>query len=456
MKKIAFFALALTLAAGTADAQRARTNQAAGRVSSQQEDPDSLYRLGRQAINEDDYRRASALFKQIVDKYPKSAKAGDALYWRAWSLHKVGVERGSKGDLEDALAAIDRQLNEYASSAVGGGSQALRSQIRSAQARLGDAGAASDVSTSSKSVAQGRGCSGNRADEEMRLAALDGLLSMNPDDAIPILKDVLKQRDPCRAELRKKAVWMLSTKRGGSDAAQTLLDVARNDPDGEVRGDAIFWLSQTRADVAVPMLDSVLFSSGDEEVRKKAVFSLSQMGRNSERARQSLRRAAEDEKMSDDIRGDAIFWLGNAHLVDLEYFRTLFRKTQRGDLREKIIFAVQQTPGNEATAWLQELARDKTVDVETRKNAIFNLGQRRSVNLDVLSAIYDQSKGEDEIQDQVLFVYSQRREPAAADKLIAIAKEDPNVDRRKQAIFWLGQKNDPRVKALLRELLTRP
>jgi TolA-binding protein len=455
MKKIAYFILALTAAVGTAEAQRARSGKSAGVVVAPAEDPaDSLFRIGREAMNDGEYRRAANLFKQLVDKYPKSAKAGDALYWRAWSLHKLGVERRDKDALAEALSSVERQRRDYPSSVVDADAQVLRSQIRSAQANLGDANAASDVATSSTQATQ-RGCSGSKADEEMRLAALDGLLSMNADDAVPILKEVLKQHDACRVELRKKAVFLISQKRP-SDVAQTLLDVARNDPDGDVRGDAVFWLSQTRSDVAVPLLDSILFTSRDEEVRKKAIFSLSQLASRSERARQSMRRAAEDEKMPDEIRGDAIFWLGNARLVDLSYFKELFHKTKDHSLREKILFAVQQSQSAEATAWLLELAGDKTVDAETRKNAIFNLGQRRSTDLNTLAAIYDKAKGEDEVQDQVIWVYSQRREPEAIDKLLAIAKTDPSVERRKQALFWLGQKKDPRVNALLRDLIIKP
>ena len=69
----------------------------------------------------------------------------------------------------------------------------------------------------------------------------------------------------------------------------------------------------------------------------------------------------------------------------------------------------------------------------------FGPPQRRSVRLRPTRArIYEQARGDDEIQQQVLFVYSQRREPAAVDKLMAIAKSDPNIEMRKQALYWLG------------------
>ena len=96
-----------------------------------------------------------------------------------------------------------RRSTPRAPSATDGAS--LRTQIRSAQASLGDSRAAVDVATEAKGLSQPRACGGSKADEETRMAALEGLMNMNADDAIPILKDVLKQNDPCRIELRKKA-----------------------------------------------------------------------------------------------------------------------------------------------------------------------------------------------------------------------------------------------------------
>src|SRR5262245_45019283 len=130
--------------------------------------------------------------------------------------------------------------------------------------------------------------------------------------------------------------------------------------------------------------------------------------------------------MSEEVRSDVIFQLGQQRLVDLEYFKTLFKKTANRELRDKITFAVGQSATPEGTAWLLDLARDKTVDTETRKNAIFQVSQRKALALEGLSALYDQSKGDSEIQEQILFAFSQRREPAALDKLMAVAKSDPD------------------------------
>jgi HEAT repeat protein len=431
-----------------------RTRLVAASLSITAEDPaDSLFRTGRQLLNSSEYRKAANVFKQLVDRYPQSKPAGDALYWRAWALFRLGRDGHNAADLDEARATLDRYTRDFGNDArMSGDATELYSNIRSAQASFGNAQAASEVATAAGTLRQQRGC-GSAADEEMRMAALDGLLSMSSEDAVPILKDVLKQRDECRMEARKRAVFLLAQKRA-PDVASTLLDVARNDPSIDVRKDAIFWLSQTRSDLAVPALDSIVFQSRDDELRKQALFALSQQSRD-ERARAALKRAAEDEHLSEDVRDQAIFWLGQSSIVDLDYFKTLFKNTRSAETRKKITFAVSQHSSPEATAWLLDVVRDKSYDIDVRKDALFWLGQRRAVTMDQLQSVYDQSKGDDEMQKQVIFVYSQRNDPAAVDKLMAIAKSDPDIDIRKQALFWLGQKNDPRVRQFLLDLIRK-
>jgi HEAT repeat protein len=59
------------------------------------------------------------------------------------------------------------------------------------------------------------------------------------------------------------------------------------------------------------------------------------------------------------------------------------------------------------------------------------------------------------VREQVVFAYSQRREPEAVDRLMEVARRDADPELRKKAIFWLGQSRDPRAAQLLLDLLDR-
>ena len=67
---------------------------------------DSLYRLAREAMSRNDYKRAAELFHQIPERYPRSAYASQAIYFEAFALYRSG------GD-DDLSAARDR-LNQLA------------------------------------------------------------------------------------------------------------------------------------------------------------------------------------------------------------------------------------------------------------------------------------------------------------------------------------------------------
>ena len=68
--------------------------------------------------------------------------------------------------------------------------------------------------------------------------------------------------------------------------------------------------------------------------------------------------------------------------------------------------------------------------------------------LDMWSLDLDQ-----EMKEQLVFVYSQSDEPAALDKLFEIARTETDKELKENAIFWLGQSDDPRVTAFLEELI---
>src|SRR5688572_24287132 len=51
---------------------------------------DTLWRRGRIAISDEAWSDAADAFRSIVERYPKSTYAGDALYWEAFALQRIG------------------------------------------------------------------------------------------------------------------------------------------------------------------------------------------------------------------------------------------------------------------------------------------------------------------------------------------------------------------------------
>ena len=407
---------------------------------------DSLYRLGRDAINRNDFRRAAALFAEISAKHPRSEYAADAPYWRAFALYKIGRE----DELREALKALDTQRERFPRAATIADARELTMRIRGELAKQGDVASAEAVS---RAANQNRPCVRDDADSEIRAAAMNALLQMDAEGAIPIIKQVLARRDDCSVALREKAVFLLSQKRS-SETETILLDVLTNDPSRSVREQAVFWMGQVRTEKAAATLEQIVTSSPDLDLRKKAVFALHEQ--NTPRGNAVLRRLAENAQTPEEVREQAIFWLGQGRSQEnAEFLRGLFSRIGRDDdLRKKVLFSLSQMRGVGNDRWLLNVGLDTAYSADVRGHALWTAGQAGVAGAD-LAAVYDRVT-DSEVKEKLIWVMSESRDRVATDKLVEIARNDRDIEMKKKALFWLGQKNDPRIRQLLTEILTKP
>jgi hypothetical protein len=116
------------------------------------------------------------------------------------------------------------------------------------------------------------------------------------------------------------------------------------------------------------------------------------------------------------------------------------------------------TVADSAVVWpaLIRLAKDDNRPRETRKQAVFWLGQAAgeaaTAGLDSLS---NDASVDREVQKQVVFALSQRPKDEGVPILIRVAKTHRDPEVRRDAMFWLSQSNDPRAIALFEEVLTK-
>jgi len=451
-------ALTATSGASRADTTIATAREFATRPPApwQADDPaDSLYRVGREQLNRGDNRRAAGTFERIVERYPKSTYAADALYWQAYALYRIG----EPGELREAAKVLERQRKQYARAATRGDADALLVRVQGELARRGDSGAAEDVTERSKKVVQ-QPCARGDDDDDQRVAAISALQQMNAERAMPILKMVLAKRDACSEGLREKAVWIVSQQRT-SETEDILLDVVRNDPSQEVKKKAVFWLGQVNTDRAAQALVQMLETpTMSEELREQAIFAL--MQQRTERGHAAVRRIAEDARSPQDLREKAVFWLGQQRSAEnASFLRGLFDRLASAPegssgetIRQKILFSLSQMRGQGNDQWLMQVAADSKHSVETRKQAIFSAGQAGVSTAD-LSALYPRLN-ERQLKEQLIWVLSEKRDSAAGTRLMEIAKSDPDRELRKKAIFWLGQSNDPRAREFLLDIINGP
>lgn len=299
--------------------------------------------------------------------------------------------------------------------------------------------------------------------EDIRTVALSALVQVDNDQVLPTLKKVLERRDVCSIPLRRQALSFLTRKSFG-DQTDTFLDVARKDASDEVRRYAIQQIARTSSDRSIAILDSIINKSEELESRDVALRALAQ--ESAPAARESVRRVAENATVPLDLRMRAVSALGNGRhsADDGAYFIALYGKAQQPELREAIMRAIVNQHSAESTNFLLGIARDKGRDLETRRQALYVVGQAirnndsgtsAGIDLPKLLSLYDDFSGQLEMQDRAIDMISQRQESAATDKLLDIAKNEKNIELRRKALLRVGQRRDPRVREFLLQVLAQ-
>jgi len=205
---------------------------------------------------------------------------------------------------------------------------------------------------------------------------------------IPCLRKYVTQED--NVDLRCQAVFWLA-QQDHRDAFDILKNVARNDASSKVRKDSVFWIGQkAKADDLIQLLETVALKDPVRDVRKKAVFALSQVPH--ERGVDALVRIAGAEG---DLatRKEAIFWLSQkASEKAMASLEEIAFDAEHTEVQERAVFAISQWPKDQSIPALSKISKNHP-SLEVRKQAIFWLGQTGDPRaVDTLAEIVKMSK----------------------------------------------------------------
>ena len=131
-------------------------------------------------------------------------------------------------------------------------------------------------------------------------------------------------------------------------------------------------------------------------------------------------------------------------------------QSERGSLGEKAIFPATIADSAEIWPALIRMARNANLPRGTRTQSVFWLGQAagEAATANLNSIVLDNSVDR-EVREQAVFALSQRPRDESVPALISVARTNKDPEIRKKALFWLGQSQDPRALDLFEELLTK-
>jgi HEAT repeat protein len=158
--------------------------------------------------------------------------------------------------------------------------------------------------------------------EELALAAMEGLMSQSPERALPILKKVLAGSQTTL--VKRRALFVLS-QIDAPEADEILLQTSRS-PDAALQREAIRSIGIGGHDKSLAALQEI-YNAGDEDVKKQVLHAWMIAGRKQEVYQAALNAKSEDEA------GDAIHMLSVMGAVD-ELRKLGERSTAPGKLVE--------------------------------------------------------------------------------------------------------------------------
>jgi HEAT repeat protein len=366
---------------------------------------DDLYDRARDLIEEGRYDRAVAELDRILSL--NSGRMDAALYWKAYSLAKLGQRA-------DALNALAEFQKRFADSRWLRDAKALDVELRQASGQR--------VAPESES------------DDELKLLALRGLMASDPEQAFPVIEKMLAGANS--PKVKDRALFVLSQSQS-TRGREAIINVARTgNPDLQLK--AIRYLGMMSGPESRQALADIYKSSSDPAV-KRAILRSYMIGGDRERLL-SLAKSEPDVA----LRGEAVRQLGLVH--GGAELSQLYQNESSVEVRKSILQAM--FVGGESDK-LIDLAKSEK-DPELRKTAIRNLGlMKRPGTSEALTSIYNSDSSPDVRKAVINALFLQNN----ASALVSLARNEKNADMKKEIVSKLSVMKSKEATDYLMELL---
>jgi len=261
LKKLVFYLLVILLMTiGTLSAQ---TDQQA------QANADKLFQAGKDAIHKKDWNVAVERWKNFSTLFPQSQWGAEPYYWLAYSLNQAAKESDDfekqTAMREQAMLKLEMLLQRFSDSSWANDARMLRIELAEYLSNAGKTQYKKYITSSAQAE--------NGSDINVKLVALDALMQMDEEKALPILKKIIKENKD--RNIRAKAVFVLS--QHDDPSVPTLLgEIARRDEDPYVREQAVFWLGQEGGEAGLGNLIDLYADCKDKKLKEKILFAFSQ------------------------------------------------------------------------------------------------------------------------------------------------------------------------------------
>ncbi len=228
-------------------------------------------------------------------------------------------------------------------------------------------------------------------------------------------------------------------------------------------GRSVYWLTGVNPAESVELLTSLVKGAGSrpepedgegrDHIADGAIAAIAlHAAPEADAALRGFLAGDEPEKM----RERAAFWMASARgRVGFETLKPLARADSDDRFREKLMFDFTLSKQPEAIDVLIDSAHHDP-SPRVRGQAIFWLAQKAGKKAEGAITEAIERDPETEVKKKAVFALSQLPKDEGVPLLIGVARSNSNPVVRKDAMFWLGQSNDPRALDFFEQVLGRP
>ncbi|MGE5359923.1 MAG: HEAT repeat domain-containing protein [Bacteroidales bacterium] len=366
------------------------------------------YEAGLSLLDNEQWQHAIDTFDRVI-KAGKTRVDG-AMYWKAYALDRLGKR-------SEALTVLQELEKSHPNSRWLSDAKALEMEVKQ---------------NAGQSVKPE-----DHANEDLKLLAINSLMQTDPERAVPMLQQVIKDRNSLK--VKERALFVLA-QNNSPQAREAVAQVARggaSNPDLQmkaVRYLGIYGRSNTQ------LLADIYAGTKDNDVKREVIRSL-MMARDVDRLLGIAKTESDPE-----LRSEAIRQLGMMRAEP--QLAQLYQVEKTGQLREEILRSLMMSGNSERMA---ELARQEG-DAKVRASAVRNLGMMDKDNAkigDTLVQIYKTDKDE-AVKKAVVNALFMRQNAKA---LVDLARGETDMGMKKEIVSRLSMMKSKEATDYMLELL---
>lgn len=385
-----------------------QTAERADRMQERQNREEELYDRGTEAMDESRWDRAVESFGRVAEM--KGRRADGSLYWKAYAQNKLGQR-------SEALATLGVLVKAYSQSRWNKDAKALQVEIQQA--------AGHPVSPDTES------------NEDLKLMAINGLLSSDPDRALPLLEKILLGNQSLK--VKERALFVLAQS-GSPKARDIMAQLARGQGNPDLQKKAIRNMGLFGGTESRKLLSEIYASSSDLSIKKTIIQSLFVGGE-----RGLIFDLAKNEK-NPELRIDAIRQLGI--MGGQEELWQIYQAEPSVGVKAKILQSMF-VGGN--VNKLADVARSEK-SPELRRAAIHSLGLMGGKKTgEILVSIYSTDKDPEVRHTAINGLFIQGN----AKALVELARRENDPGMKKEIVSKLSLMGSKEAMEYMMEILNK-